>query len=328
MKMRAVLLYGQEDLREVEVDVPKVGPDDVLIKIKACGVCPTDARKYYTLSGILPQLPFNLGHEWSGEIVEVGENITEFKPGMRVVGTEFGGYAEYILMSKSNTRRWWTLTRIPDGVTYEEATFTEPLADCIHSLIDQARVRIGEWVLIVGAGQMGLLHVMVAKHIGAKVIISDVVEERLEYAKKFGADVVMNPMKDDVRKIVSDVTKNKGADAVILTAVNQSAIDQALDSIGKRSRIVLFAGVEKGKKFTIDTNIIHYNEVMIIGSEWVGIDPPNYKLYELALELIASRVAPVKELITHRAKFTAEEIRKCFEMIRSLKTLKSIIIFD
>lgn len=328
MKMRAILLYGKEDLRETDVDVPDVGPNDVLIKIKACGICPTDARKYYTLSGILPSLPFNLGHEWAGDVVEVGENITEFTPGMRVVGTGFGGYAEYILMSKSNTRYWWCLTEIPKGVTYEEATFTEPLADTIHSLVDQAKVTLGDWILIIGAGQMGLQHVMVAKCIGAKTIVSDVIEERLRYAERFGADIVLNPERDNVVEVVKKVTKNRGVDAAILTTVNQSAIDQALECIGKRSRIVIFAGVEKGLKVSVDTNKLHYNEALMIGSEWVGVDTPNKRLYETALELIASKRAPVGELITHRIKFSVEEIKRSFEMIRLGKTLKSVIIFE
>ena len=327
MKMKAILLYGKEDLREVSVDVPKVGPNDVLIKIKACGICPTDARKYYTLSGIIPKLPLNPGHEWAGEVIEVGENIKEFKPGMKVVGTEFGGYAEYLLMSKS-APRWWTLREIPEGVTYEEATFTEPLADVLHSLIDQAKVKLGDWVLIVGAGQMGLQHVMVAKIIGAKVIVSDLIEERLKYAKRFGADIVLNPRRDNVAEVVKEVTMNRGVDVAILTVTNQSAMDQALECIGEKSRIVLFAGVEKGLRVSIDTNKIHYNEAMMIGSEWVGKGLPNKRLYEIALELIASKKVPIKELITHRIKFSSEEIKRSFEMIRSGKTLKSIIVFD
>jgi len=327
--MKAILLYGKEDLREVEVETPKVGPDDVLIKVRACGVCPTDARKYYTLSGILPTLPFNLGHEWAGDIVEVGENITEFKPGMRVAGSKFGGYAEYLLMSKTEDQRWWwTLTEIPENVSYEEATFVEPLADCLHSLIDQAEVKIGDWVLIIGAGQMGLQHVMVAKHIGAKVIVSDIIDERLRYAEDFGADYTINPKKESLEEAVKKLTQGEGVNAAILTAVNQSTMDQALKSIGKKARIVIFAGVEKGIKLSIDTNIIHYNEASIIGSEWVGVDGQNRKLYRLALELISSGVAPVKKLITHRFKFSVEEIKKAFEIIRSVKGLKSIVIFD
>ncbi|HDD40237.1 MAG TPA: hypothetical protein ENG21_03210 [Nitrososphaeria archaeon] len=326
--MKAILLYGREDLREVEVDVPKVGPNDVLIKIRACGICPTDARKYYTLSGILPTLPFNPGHEWAGDVVEVGENITEFKPGMRVVGTEFGGYAEYLLMSKLNTRRWWSLTEIPEGVSYEEATFTEPLADSIHSLIDQGRVKLGDWVLIVGAGQMGLQHVMVAKHIGAKVIATDILDERLKIAKELGADITLNPQNEDLKKVVDQVTNKRGVDAAILTVINQSTIDQALSCIGKKSRIVLFAGVEKGVRVSIDTNALHYNEALMIGSEWVGVDTPNTRLYRVALEMIRSGAAPVKRLITHRIRLSADEIRKSFEMIRSARTLKTIITLD
>lgn len=320
-------MYGREDLREVEVELPKVGPGDVLIKIKACGICPTDVRKYYTLSGILPSLPFNLGHEWAGEVVEVGEDVEEFRPGMRVVGTEFGGYADYILMSRHNTRRWWTLTEIPPGISYEEATFTEPLADTIHSLIDQGNVRLGDWVLIIGAGQMGLQHVMVAKLIGANVVVSDVIEERLRYAERFGADVVVNAMEDNVAGVVREVTGGKGVDVAVLTAVNQFAIDQALDCIGKRSRIVIFAGVERGTRISIDTNKLHYNEAVMIGSEWVGVDTPNQRLYKLALDLIASGKAPVKELITHRIRFELDEMRRAFEMIKSAKALKVVVVF-
>ena len=325
--MRAVLLFGKEDLREVEVEDPRVGSDDVLIKIRACGVCPTDVRKFYTLSGVMRRLPMNLGHEWAGDVVEVGENVKEFKPGDRVVGTDFRGYAEYAVMSRFS-ERWPTLTKIPEGVSYEEATFTEPLADCIHSLVDQGGVRMGDVVLVMGAGQMGLQHLMVAKHMGAKVIVSEVLEERVRYARELGADYAVNPLKEDLQAVVEKVTDGEGVDAVIITAVNQATVDSALKAVRKRGRVVLFAGVPRGVTVQVDTNLIHYKESMVVGSEWIGVVNRDFRLYKLALDLIASGAAPVGRLITHRFRFSGDEILKAFDVIKNRRGLKAVIVFD
>ena len=169
--MKAALLYGIGDLRLVDIPTPEYGPDEVLTKVTVCAVCPTDIRKYRVGNGGVLQFPFNMGHEWVGEVVEVGKDVEDVKVGDRVLGGGYAGYAEYAPLGRRRCCVPLAASRsiIPEGVSDEEATFVEPLADAIHSIVDQGKVKIGDTVLILGAGQLALQHLMVAKAVGATV---------------------------------------------------------------------------------------------------------------------------------------------------------------
>jgi L-iditol 2-dehydrogenase len=321
--MKAALLYGIGDLRVVETDVPKIGPNEILAKVKACAVCPTDIRKYRTGDHMSIGFPMNLGHEWTGDVVETGANIKRFRKGMRIIGADFAGYAEYAKIPESYIKLGM-VCKIPDDVSYEEGTFLEPMTDCLHAVKDQAKAKAGDTVAIIGAGQMGLQQLMVAKYVGATVIVSDMVEKRIEYAEKLGADHVINASKENPVQAMERLTGGWGPDSVIVSIGQPLAIEQGLKMVKKGGRVVIFGGAPEGTIVRLDPNIIHYGEVILTGSFWIGATKTNLKLYKEALNLIASKRIPVAKLITHR--FTLDEIHKAFQVQENKEGLKAIII--
>jgi len=321
--MKAALLYGKGDLRVVEVDTPEIDPDDILVKIKVCAVCPTDIRKYRTGNHLVTGFPMNLGHEWTGDVVKVGDNVEGFRNGMRIIGAGFAGYAEYAKIPQMYIKLGMVF-EIPNNVSYEEGTFLEPLTDCLHAVKDQAKVEAGDTVAIIGAGQMGLQLLMVAKYVGASVIVSDVMEKRVEYAEKFGADHVVNASKEDPVEAMEKLTGGWGPDSVIVSVGQPLAIEQGLKMVKKGGRVVIFGGAPEGTIVRLDPNIIHYGEVTLTGSFWVGAAEINIELYKEAINLIASKRVPVAKLITHR--FTLDEIHKAFQAQENKEGLKAVII--
>lgn len=327
--MKAALLYGIGDLRLVDIPKPEYGPDEVLTKVTVCAVCPTDIRKFRVGNGGVLQFPFNMGHEWVGEVVEVGKNVDDVKIGDRILGGGYAGYAEYAPVGGHNLRpvKGKPLV-IPEGVSDEEATFVEPLADAIHSIVDQGKVKIGDKVLILGAGQLALQHLMVAKAVGATVIVSEPIAERRELARKFGADYVLDGSStEEVVAAVHELTDGQGADAAIVTIGSPEASVTALAAVRSRARIVLFGGFDRGVQTTLDLNIIHYKEIELTGSYWVGVPPyGNPDLYGVALKLIEDGTVPVGKLITHR--FELENIHDAFDAIRTKAGMKAIIYIN
>ena len=321
--MKAALLYGKGDLRVVEVDTPEIGPDDMLVKVKVCAVCPTDIRKYRTGNHGVDRFPMNLGHEWTGDVVEVGRGTKGFKNGMRVIGVGFAGYAEYAKIPQIYGDLGLVL-EIPENVSYEEGAFLEPLADCLHAVKDQAKAKAGETTVIIGAGPMGLQLLMVAKSVGATVIVSEFMKKRVEYAEKLGADYVINAAEEDPIEVVKRITQGGGADSVIVSIGNPLAIEQGMKMVKKGGRIVLFAGAPEGTTVQLDPNIIHYGEVTLTGSSWLGVAEVNLNLYRETLDFIGLKKFPLAELITHR--FTLDEIHKAFQVQENREGLKAIII--
>ena len=327
--MKADLLDGIGDVRLVDITTPEYGPDEVLTKVTVCAVCPTDIRKYRVGNGGVLQFPFNMGHEWVGEVVEVGKNVDDVKVGDRILGGGYAGYAEYAPVGGVNLRP--VLGKpvvIPEGVSDEEATFVEPLADAIHSIIDQGKVKIGDTVLILGAGQLALQHLMVAKAVGATVVVSEPIEARRELAKKFGADHVLDGSStEEVVAGINALTNGKGADTAIVSIGSPEASVTALAATRARGRIVLFGGYDRGVQTTLDLNIIHYKEIEMTGSYWVGVPPyGNPELYAVAMKLIQNGTVPVKQLITHRMEL--ENIHEAFDAIRTKTGMKAIIYIN
>jgi len=324
--LKAALLYGVGDLRVVDLPKPEPQPDEVLMKVTVCGVCPTDIRKFRVGNGGVLKFPFNMGHEWVGEVVEVGSAVSDVKVGEKLIGGGYAGYAEYAPLGGMALRPVGGSTlKVPEGVTDEEATFVEPLADAIHSTVNQGKVTLGSTVLIVGGGQLALQHLMVAKALGATVIVSEQIAERRELAKQFGADHVLDGTStEDVVAAVKDLTDGKGADAAIVSIGQPEASVVGVESVRERARVVLFGGYDRGVKTTLDLNIIHYKEIELVGSYWVGVPPyQNTELYKLALRLIQEKKVRVADLITHRA--TLDDIHDVFDAIRTRAGLKAMI---
>lgn len=326
--MKAALLYDIGDLRVVDVPKPTPASDEVLIRVNVCAVCPTDIRKFRVGNHGVLRFPFNLGHEWVGDVIEVGDHVRNVAVGTRVVGGGYAGYAEYAPLGGQHLHivDGHPLV-IPDHVSDEEATFVEPLADCIHAVVDQAKVRLGDMVLFMGAGQMALQQVMVAKAVGATVIVSEPIAERRELATRFGADHVIDGSSQDVVTAVKELTDGKGAAAAIVTIGAPPAMVTAIDAVRVGARVVLFGGFDRGVTVTLDPNTIHYKEIEVVGSEWIGLPPhANFGLYELALRLIAQKRIPVADLITHRVPL--DRIRDAFDAIRAREGLKAMVYIN
>ena len=327
--MKEVLLYDARDLRLVDSSRPECGPNKVLVKLRACAICPTDLRKYSLgrKGSPLIHLPMNMGHEWTGDVVEVGENLDYPKVEARVRGPSWGGYAEYVTVdmidgAKLGVPKEEVLTPLPNNVSYEDGTFVENIAIGIHSVVDQAGGGLGKTVVIVGAGQMGLTQVMIAKAIGSTVVVTDSVDWRLEMASKLGADHVVDITKDDPVEGVRKITNGRMAAGVVITVGVASAILQGLNMLGHNGRAVLFGGASLDTTVTFNPNLIHYGDRALVGCS--GGEPRSL----LSVDLISSGRMPVKNLISHRYKL--DDLPKAFEEITSDKLdryLKGVVLF-
>jgi L-iditol 2-dehydrogenase len=327
--MKEVLLYGAKDMRLVDSPIPSCGPTNILIKLQACAICPTDLRKYRLgkMGSPLIRLPMNMGHEWTGDVVEVGEYVDYPKVGMRVRGFGFVGYAEYALLdiltpAKRGRRIEDTLVELPENVSYLEGTFLENVGVGIHSLVDQAGGSLGKTIVIIGAGQMGLTHILLAKLIGAKTIVTEMIDWRLDLAEKYGADYVVNPSKEDPVEAVKRITKGKMADGVVITVGIEPAIIQGINMLGRYGSAVLFGGATLDTTITFNPNLIHYGDRALVGCSG------GPQRGQLAMELLASGKVPVKEMITH--KFKLEELPEAFEKITENKLeryLKGLVTY-
>lgn len=338
--MRAALLYGPGDLRIEEVETPTPCGHEVLVRVRCIGICPSDVRVYEGVykrkMGSYGKDSFGLfGHEWSGEVVEIGDSVEDFSVGDRVVpeiiipcGTcrpcrrgltnlcvnkvnVTRGYAEFAKAPSKN------LLRIPENVSFEEAAFSEPIAVCLHAN-EVASIRPGDFVLVIGGGPMGLLNMQISKLSGASVIVSEVVEERLEVARRMGADMAVNPAKESLSERVKEATGGYGADAVIVATGNKAAIESAFEAVGPAGTVVLFGGTYPPAKAEFDPNLVHYGEVRVAGSyDHLPVH------MEKALRLLSARLIDVKNLISHT--FGLEQLKEGFELVRSGRALKVLI---
>ena len=190
--MRAVRLHGPGDLRLDMLPVPEPSAGELLVCVEACGICPTDVRKFLvgTADGAYP---LNPGHEWVGRVEAVGESAPAWQPGARVYGDTYAGYAEYALLPVAAGDWSYGALEVPENLPAERGVFVEPLADCLHAVHDQGRVRAGDRVIVLGAGQMGLQLVFAAASAGARVLAVDPLSERRELALSFGAEDAVEP---------------------------------------------------------------------------------------------------------------------------------------
>jgi len=341
--MKAAMLYGVKDLRIEDVEIPKVGLGEVLVKVKAATTCGTDLkifRRGYVEKVI--KLPTVFGHEWAGEVVEVGEGLEWPKKGMRIrAGNSapclhctmcqkgkynlcenmiwlWGAYAEYIKVPARMVLV--NMQEIPQHVSYEEAAITEPLACVLHGA-EEANIKPGDTVTIIGAGPIGLLHLLTAKKFGAGRVISiDLVEDRLNFAERLGADETVNAGKEDVVERVRELTGGYGSDVVIEAIGLPSTWEQALKLVRKGGTVLEFGGCPPGTEIKVNTEKLHYGELTVRGA--FHATPLHFRK---ALNLIASRTIDVRPLITRKMRL--ENIREAFDILMtSKKEIKIAII--
>ena len=325
------MLYGVKDLKVEDVEVPKVEAGEVLVKVKAATTCGTDLKIFqrgYVEKVI--KFPTIFGHEWAGEVVDVDKGLEWPKKGMHVrAGNSapclhcamcqrgkynlcenmiwlWGAYAEYIKVPARMVLV--NMQEIPEGVSFEEAAITEPLACVLHG-VEEADVKLGDTVAIIGAGPIGLLHLLTVKKIGAtKAIVIDLVNERLDFAQKLGADVTINSGKENVEARIKELTGGYGADVAIEAIGLPATWEQALRLTRKGGVVLEFGGCPPETEVKVNAEMLHYGELTVMGT--FHATPLHFRE---ALNLIATRTIDVRPLVTRKMKL--DNINEAFEIL-------------
>jgi L-iditol 2-dehydrogenase len=332
--MRAAVYRGVNDVRLEEVPVPEIGPGEALVRIEACGVCGTDVKKIQY--GLTPA-PRIFGHEMAGTIAAVGAGVTDWQVGERVVAQHHvpclecyfcrqgafsqcpvykktgttagfepagGGFSQYIRVMD------WILAkgtiRIPEGVSFEEASFVEPVNTCLKAVV-KAGLGPGQTVLIVGQGQIGLIFTQLAKLRGATVIATDRLDYRLDQSLRMGADGAFSPDYCNLPEEIKARTDGRGADVAIVAVADSGVVRQAFESVRPGGRVLLFAQTRLGQPLEVDAGAVCMLEKDLIGSYSSDIN-----LQDEAAELVFGRALNVRDLITHR--YPLEEIGTAIQM--------------
>jgi L-iditol 2-dehydrogenase len=336
--MRVAMYYNNKDVRLQEMDVPAIGPDELLVKVWASGICGSDVLEWYRV----PKAPLVLGHEIAGEIVEVGAAVTGWNKGDRVfvshhvpcnmchycasghhsvcdtlAKTNFdpGGFSEFLRVPAINVRNG--VYRLPDSMSYDEGVFIEPLA-CVFRGQQHAGWLPGRRVLVIGSGIAGLMHIMLAKRAGAsRVIAVDVNPHRLEAARACGADVAL-PAGDDLLDRFTEANGGRLADLVITSAGAVSALQQAFRAVDRGGTILFFAPSDPNARVEMPFNDLWRKEITMTSS-YAG----SPRDMHAAIELISSGKIDVKRMITDRLPLeqTGLGFKLVNEADRSLKVV-------
>jgi threonine dehydrogenase-like Zn-dependent dehydrogenase len=311
--MRAARLHGVRDLRVEDLPDPVPARGELLIRVDACGICPTDVRKY--LLGTTDGYPLNPGHEWVGHVEALGPGVDGWEVGQRVYGDTYAGYAELAVLPVEPGEWSHGPLRLPDHLALERAIFVEPFADCLHAVIDQARVESGQRVAVIGGGQMGLQVVLAAVLEGAEVALVEPNGERRDVGLELGAHEAVPELADVSTK----------AEAVILTIGVTALVEACVELAAPGGRVVLFAGFGASPRAELDLNRLHYEEIAVVGSEWIGA-PPNQRRshYTAALEALVSGRAPLERLVTGRCGF--DGLEAAFADVQALRGMKTMLV--
>jgi L-iditol 2-dehydrogenase len=319
--MLAAVYRGVNDVRLETVPVPRIVAGELLVRVHTCGICGTDLKKIATGSHSAPRV---FGHETSGVVAAVGAGVADFEPGDRVVvfhhipcgqcyycrhktfaqcetykkvgctaGFEpsGGGFAEYVRVMDWIVPRG--TVRIPDGVSFEQACFVEPVNTCMKG-IDRLRLQSGETVLVIGQGPIGILLSVLAKRAGATVITSDLYPQRLTISKSYGLENNIDGSRADPLKVVREQTEGRGADAAILAVGGDALIRNAMDAVRPGGRVLLFAQTVHGEAM-VDPASICVGEKTLLGSHRASVE-----LQEDSVRFVMNREMDLEHLISHR----------------------------
>ena len=344
--MKAAIFEDFDIMTVKEVEKPVCEDNSVLLRVKSCAVCGSDIRIFHS-GNTRVKPPQIIGHEISGEVVEVGKNVTKFKPGDRVavgadvpcgectfciagignncqinyaMGYQFqGGFAEYLLLNKVVVD-YGPMTKIPDHVSYDEAALAEPLG-CVLNATELNPIKLNDVAVIIGAGPIGMMICDVAKAMGAsKVILINDTAPRLKIAKDLGvADVyVCTKDEDGIARVLKE-TDGLGADVIFTACPSPQAQIDSFHMAKNRCRISFFGGLPKDKsQVLLDTNIIHYKELIVTGAH--GAMPIHHKK---AVDLISSGRINVKKYVMHT--FPLDEIMTAFKTTEEHGGLRVVI---
>ncbi|MDO8661776.1 MAG: alcohol dehydrogenase catalytic domain-containing protein [Candidatus Omnitrophota bacterium] len=337
--MRVAMYYNNRDVRIEDLPEPKISDTELLVKVKASGICGSDVLEWYRVK----KAPLVLGHEIAGEIAKIGKDVKGFQIGDRVFVSHHvpcntcyyclngnhtvcetlhttnyypGGFAEYIRVPSINVERGVFL--LPDEISFEEGTFVEPLA-CVLRGQRMINIKPGQSILILGGGISGLLHLLAARAQGAgRIIVTDISEYRLKMAKSLGADSVINA-KEDVTVMLRKANHNRLSDQVIICTGATSAFMQSLQCVERAGTILCFAATLPGVTLPVPVNDFWRNSVKIMHS--YGAAPVDITQ---AIELLRAKVVEVKKLITHSLELA--EAAKGFQLAAEAKECVKVIL--
>jgi L-iditol 2-dehydrogenase len=332
--MRAGVYREKAVVRVEEVPVPEVNDGEVLIKVAACGICGTDIKKIFQRYVEPPQI---LGHELAGTVVAVGRGVTKWTPGDRVMSFHHtpcgqcfycekrlfsqckqykttgltagftpngGGFGEYVKAMPWVAERG--IVALPDDVTFEEATFLEPI-NTIVKAVQKARVVAGETVLILGCGPIGLQLLMVSKLEGARLYTSDPIAQRRQKSLSLGAIESFDPTSGKLVEEIRARTDSRGADAVLVAVAHPSIVTDALAAARPGGRVLLFAANDPVTKIEFPAAAVGIDEKEILGSYSAAVD-----IQDSAADLVLRKKLPVMEIVTHR--FPLDRIQEALEL--------------
>jgi L-iditol 2-dehydrogenase len=331
--MLAAVYRGVNDVRLETVPVPAIGARELLVRVHTCGVCGTDLKKIASGSHSAPRI---FGHETSGIVAAAGSEVKNFAPGDRVIvfhhipcrecyycrhktfaqcptykkvgctaGFEpsGGGFAEYVRVMD------WIVeqgtVRIPQGVSFEQACFVEPVNTCMKG-IEALHLEPGETVLAIGQGPIGIILSVLARRAGATVITTDLYPERLRISKSLGFEHMIDASQNDAVQAVRERTEGRGADAVILAVGSNALIRPAMDATRPGGRVLLFAQTQRGE-VVVDPAAICVDEKTLVGSYSASVD-----LQEESVRFVMNREMDLERLISHR--FPLEESAQALQL--------------
>ena len=320
--MLAAVYYGKNDVRLETVPVPQIGPGELLVRVHTCGVCGTDLKKISTGSHSAPRI---FGHETAGVVVAVGDGVTKFAPGDHVLAFHHipcrecyycrhkvfaqceaykkvgvtagyepsgGGFSEYVRVMDWIVETGGVVP-IPDNVSYEQASFVEPVNTCIKA-IEVLAPKPGETVFVIGQGPIGIILAYLAKSAGADVVTSDLFQQRLTIASTFGLQDSVDASRQDAVSVVKQRTEGRGADAVVLAVAGDSLIRPAMDAARPGGRVMLFAQTQRGEA-VIDPAAVCVDEKALLGSYSASVD-----LQDESVRFVMSREMDLERLISHK----------------------------
>lgn len=345
--MKAVRLIGKEKIELQNVPIPEISENELLIKVKAASICGTDVRMYKNgYKDVSENNPLTLGHEFAGDIVKTGKNVTAYKEGQKVsiapnIGcgtcdlcvsgqthlcetyeafgiTMDGGFAEYVKVPK-NAITQGNITVLDHDISYQEAALVEPLS-CVYNGQKLLHAHPGADTLIIGMGPIGIMHIMIAKLFGAgKIFINDLSEERMQKARKLFPDVI--PIQGNVEEELKKINP-KGVDVCIIAAPAPTAQAQCLSYMNMNGKILYFGGLPKDKELVpINTNLIHYKQLHIQGCTKQSVSD-----YRLCTKLVNDKRIPLELIMSDT--YCLDSFNEALDNAVKAKGLKHVIVFE
>lgn len=342
--MKAAVMPCEGQINLIDVDLPVKQEDEIIVKVKAVGIC-TFEQGFYL--GKSKGFPFAGGHEICGVVEEVGDSVSQkLKKGDKVIVLSLtrcgecyycrkgfdnqcehakdvqkikgvdgpGGFAQYFVA------KGYEVFKIEESIPFERGILAEPLACVTHSM-NQSGITSGDYALVCGAGAMGIIHLLLAKLRGAKVIVSEPNELRRLKALEFGADYVVDPVNENLQQRVEAITEKRGVEKAFFTAGGKAAIEGAVEALAIRGTLVIYGGTGPNDDFTMNPKTFHYKEITI-----TGVTKHTKESIRVAVELLSLKELPLDSLIT--SKFPFEKIEDALKEASKVTSYRPVVIMD